>query len=85
MTPYFSVGLQAAFALGLEAGLEAHHGRDVGPGDVGVEDADLGAVPRQRDREVGRDGGLADAALVGGDGDDVLDAFDGLALLGAVV
>ena len=80
-TPCVSAGVQAAAPAGLEAGLEAHHRRDVGAGDVGVQQADLGAVLGQGDGEVDRDGGFADAALVGGDGDDVLYALDRLLAL----
>ena len=46
----------------------------LGPGDVGVEQADGGARLGQRHGEVHADGALADAALAGGDGDDVLHA-----------
>ena len=42
--------------------------------DVGVENADARAVVRQGQRQVDRDGGLADAALAGSDRDDVADA-----------
>ena len=45
-----------------------------GPGDVRIEQADARAFHGQRHGEVGRHGRLADAALAGGDGDDVLDA-----------
>jgi hypothetical protein len=56
-------------ALGL-AGQAEHH-RDAGAVDVGVEHADLAALGGQRERQVHRGGGLAHAALAGGDGDDV--------------
>ena len=63
----------------------------LGAGDVGVHEADGGAALGEGDGQVGGDGGLADAALVRGDGDDVADAVDGLgtggrgrAALGAV-
>ena len=54
--------------------LEPEHERDVGAGDVGVEEPDRRAVPRQRDGEIHRDRALADAALARGNGEDVLDA-----------
>ena len=38
--------------------------------NVGVDQADLLAQPRQRDGEIGGDGRLADAALAAADGDD---------------
>ena len=47
---------------------------DVRAGDVGVEQADGGTRLGQRDGQVDADGALADAALAGRDGDDVLDA-----------
>jgi hypothetical protein len=40
--------------------------------DVGIQQADVGALGGQRQRQVHRGGGLADAALAGGHGDDVL-------------
>ena len=52
----------------------AHHLRDRGAVDVGVHDADGGALARQRGRQVGADRRLADAPLAGRDGDDVLHA-----------
>ena len=47
--------------------------RHRGAVDVGVEQADLQALCGQREGEVAGGGGLADAALAGGDGDDVAD------------
>ena len=44
--------------------------------DVGVEHAHRRALGGEREREVHRDGGLAHAALAGGDRDDVADAGD---------
>ena len=49
---------------------DAEHARDVGPVDVGVHEADREALLRQRDREVGGDGGLAHPALARRDRDD---------------
>jgi hypothetical protein len=54
--------------------LQAHHARLAGAVDVGVEQADLGALERQGQREVDCGGGLADPALAGSDRDDVADA-----------
>ena len=65
--------------LDLRRPSESEHHRDVGAVDVGVQHADLGAVLRQADGEVGGDGALADAALAAGDGDDVLDGHVQLA------
>src|SRR5262249_26495097 len=42
--------------------------------DVAVDHADARAAPGERDREVDRDGGLADAALACANRDDILDA-----------
>ena len=70
------MGWQALLAVGLEAGGEAEHGGQVGAGDVSVDEADFGALFGEGDGEVGGDGGLANAALVGGDGDDVADAVE---------
>ena len=47
--------------------------------DVGVEQADLEPEVAQAERQVDRGGRLADAALAGGDGDDVGDVGDALA------
>ncbi len=53
---------------------DAEHHRLRRAVDVGVEDADRGALGGEREREVHRGGALAHAALAGGHGDDVLDA-----------
>jgi hypothetical protein len=55
------------------AAREAEHARLAGPVDVGIQDADLGALRGQGQREIHRGGRLADATLAGGDGDDVAD------------
>ena len=68
--------LLSSLLLGLA--LEAEHQRDVGAGDVRVEQADRRPVARQRDGEVDRDRALADAALARGDRDHVLDAREQL-------
>ena len=52
--------------------------RQGGAGEVGAEDPSLRAELRRRDGHVRGDGRLADAALVGGDGDHVLHAGDRL-------
>ena len=52
------------------AAIDAHHPRDVGPVDVRIHEADAVAGARERDGEIGGDGGFADAALAAGDGDD---------------
>ena len=54
--------------------LDAEHARHRGAVDVGVEQAGADAVGREPERQVHRGGRLADAALAGGDGDDVLHA-----------
>ena len=58
--------------------LEPEHHRDVGAGDVGVEESDGRARPGEGHREVDADRALADTALAGRNGDDVLDARDQL-------
>ena len=58
---------------GLGLALQPEHHRDVRSGDVGVEQPDRCAGLGQRDREVDADRALADAALAGRDGEDVLD------------
>jgi len=62
-------GVDLPGALGV-----AHHLRDRRAVDVGVHDADRGSLSRQRRRQVGADGRLADAALAGRHRDDVLHA-----------
>ena len=63
-------------------GATGHAGeqRERGAVDVGVEQADARAALAQREREVDRDGALADTALAGGDGDHVRDAGQHVAL-----
>ncbi len=65
---------------GLAGGAE--HGGDVGAVDVGVDEADAVAELGERDGEIDGDGGFADAAFAGADGDDVLDAGKALRALG---
>ena len=57
----------------LRAAADVEHARDRVAPDVGVEDADLLALRRERHREVGGDRRLAHAALAGADADDVGD------------
>jgi hypothetical protein len=54
--------------------VDAEHGGDVGAVDVGVDEADLVAEARERDGEVDRHGGLADAALAATDCNDMFDS-----------
>ena len=49
----------------------AEHLRQGGAVDVGIQQPDLQPLRRQRHREVHRGGRFADAALAGGDGDDL--------------
>ena len=53
---------------GLLAG--AHHQRNIGAVDVGVDEAYALAEPRERDGQVDGDGGFAYPAFAGTDGDD---------------
>ena len=64
-------------AVGRELGLQAEHDRDVRAVDVAVDHRDPAAALAERDRQVDRDGRLADAALAGADRDDVLHAGHG--------
>src|SRR4029077_2948517 len=57
----------------------AEHDGDIGAVDVGVEETDLMAEFYEREGEVDRDGGFADAAFAAGDGDQIFYARDGLA------
>ena len=61
---------------------DAEHHRHRGAVDVGVEQADAMAELRQRQREVGGDGRLADAALAAGDRHHVADLGDQVGILG---
>jgi hypothetical protein len=62
------VGQDFGLAIGTE------HERDVGTVDIGVNEADTLAELGEGDGEVDGNGGFADAALAGADGDDVADA-----------
>ena len=70
-----TLGRNDLLAVGLELRLQPEHDRHVRPVHVAVEQRDAAAALRERDREVDRDRRLADAALAGADGDDVLDAL----------
>ena len=63
------------------AGRHAEHLRLTRAIDVGVQQADLETFRRQCQRQIGGDGGLADATLAGSDRDNVLDTFHTLKLL----
>ena len=65
-----------AVAVRHRRAVDAHHQRHVGAVDVGVHQADGMAEFGQRDGEVHRNGGFADAAFAGTDGDEILDAGD---------
>ena len=68
--------LQRLAVLRLRLAVHAEHARLAGAVDVRIQNADLGALGRQRQGQVHGGGGLADAALAGGHGDDVPDALD---------
>ena len=76
LTPCVTLG---SIWLLADAGLlgRAHHERDVGAVDVGVDEADALAELRERDGEVDGEGGFADAAFAGTDGDDGFDSGKG--------
>src|SRR6267154_3906742 len=57
----------------------APHNRHVRAVHVGVEQSDLVSELRQSQREIHRNGGLADAAFAAGDGDEVFYPRNGLA------
>ncbi len=79
-----AVRLERLHALAVVAdrpfALQAHHAGLAGPVDVGVEQADPGAVERQGQGQVDRRRGLADAALARGHRNDVADAGQRLQL-----
>jgi hypothetical protein len=52
---------------------EAHHSGHAGAVDIGIEESHAGALRRERQGEVGRNRGLADAALARGDRHDICD------------
>jgi hypothetical protein len=54
---------------------EAEHRRLTRPIDIRIEQANAGALGRQREREIDGERRFADAALARRDGDDILDAF----------
>jgi len=72
-----SEGFDLVFADDAWLGCRPEHGGDVGAVDVGVDEADLVAELGKRDGEVDGDGGLADTAFAGADGDDVFNSPKG--------
>src|SRR5688572_8967033 len=60
----------------LRPGRTAHHHGDVGPIEIGIHQADLGARQGQRAGEVCGNSRFADAALPTADRDDMFDARD---------
>jgi hypothetical protein len=73
LTPWARLG--SIWLLARMRGLRsAHHERDVGAVDVGVDEADAMAELSERDGEVDGEGGFADAALAGSDGNDGFDS-----------
>ena len=71
-------GQQHLAVLGLGTPFDTHQPRLAGAIDIGIQQADRGAVGPEREREVGRHGGLAHAALGRGHGNDVAYALDTL-------
>ena len=76
-------GLDAVILLGLDLlavafrfALEAHHARDGGAVNIGVEKPDLPAEMGEGECQIDCDGGFADAAFAGSHGDDRLHAGD---------
>jgi hypothetical protein len=63
-TPFFSMGANA------------HHERDVGAIDVGIQKPNFTAQARERDGEVHGDGRFSDAPFTRSDGDQIPDAGD---------
>ena len=59
--------------------LEAEQLGDRGAVEIGIEDAGPQPFGGKAERQVDGDGGFADAALAGADGNDMADAGDGLA------
>ena len=78
LTPCRSNGRDLAVGGRRGTPVDAEHERDIGTGDVGVEEADRRPGPGERDGKVDRDRALADAALARRHGDDVLYAGDEL-------
>ena len=68
LMPWASTGISLSF-FGRRLVVRAEQGRLRGAVNVGVDQADLLAHPRQRDGEIGGDRRLADAALAAADGD----------------
>jgi hypothetical protein len=68
--------LEALAIIGIRPSRKTEHARLTGTVDVGVHDADRGALGGQRQRQVDRHRRLADATLARGDRDDVLDALE---------
>ena len=62
--------LNAVVAKNFGLRVDAEHQRDVGPVDVGIEQADLVSELRQDNREIDGERGLSHTAFAGTDGDD---------------
>jgi len=58
-----------ALADSVRLGANAHHQRHIGTVDIGVQEADLMAEARKRNREIHRYCGFSDAAFARSDGD----------------
>ena len=70
------------FAADFGLCVDAEHAGEAGAVDVGVEQADVVAGLGEGDGDVDGGGGFADAALAGGDGDDVLDVGEKFGAVG---
>ncbi len=79
--PVSGYGLHQVLANDAWLACRAEHGGNVRSVDVGVDEADAVAELGERNGEVDGNGGLADAALAGADGYDVLDAGKSLRAL----
>ena len=67
-------GSNLIFAKNLGLFVGAKHERDVRTVNVAVEQSNFIAHFAERDRQIDRQRGLADSALAGTNGDDVVDA-----------
>ena len=73
-----SEGLDAIVPQDFRLLAQSQHQRNVRSVDVSIEETDFVAHPREDDRQVNGQSGLADSPLAGANGDDGVDARERL-------
>src|SRR6266850_3583571 len=78
LEPVYGKGLDAIVPQYFRLLAQSQHQRNVRSVDVGIEETDFVPHPREDDRQINSQSGLADSPLAGADGDDGVNAREWL-------